>query len=357
MYKSSTILFAFVALIGISLILGCTSTSTPGPRIIKAEDVGKIPTPVSPPTKLPLPSAEVKQAYTEAFGPPKYILGPGDVIEISVWVGRQEQKSTVPISEEGTITFTYLDNIQVSGLTISQVRKLLLKELSEYIIEPRVNVFVNKYHSKVVSVFGEIRGGHYPLTGKTTVLDLLIKAGADLTKADLNKVRVIRRGKSYELNLYRTIFQGDASQNITLEPGDAIMVAGLASPANQVHVLGEVKKPGAYLCSYDMNLITAISRAGGLTEVAVTENVVVIRGGFENPTLIASNMKRFFEEADLSQNINLQGGDVVYVPRTVLGDIRAFAQTLLPVLGLGRVPADYWNAYRGKLLFGPDYSP
>ncbi len=104
-----------------------------------------------------------------------------------------------------------------------------------------------------------------------------------------------------------------------------------------------------------MNLASAISVAGGLTDVAVTDNVVVIRGGFENPTIIASNMKNFLKKADLSQNIHLKGGDVVYVPRTLLGDIESFAKKLLPVLRLGLVPAEYWYWYKGEFVWGPPY--
>lgn len=342
--------------IGFLLLLGCATS--PDPQIIKAEQLGGSSTPLPPPPKLPLPPTserEVDQVYTEAFGTPEYIMGPGDILEISVWVGLEEQKYTVPVSEDGTITFTYLHNIQVSGLTIKQIREILLKQLSEYIKQPRVNVFVKEYQSKMVSLFGEIKSGHYPLRGKTTVLDLVIRAGADLTKAALKNVRVIRRGKTYQLNLYQTIFQGDESQNVVLEAGDLVIVDALSSPGNQVHVLGEVKNPGAYPYKYDTNLVSALSQAGGLTDVGVSDNILVVRGGLEKPILIASNMKRFLEKADLSQNIRLQAGDVVYVPRTFIGDINSFAKKLLPILYVGRIPAEYWYWYRGEFVWGPEY--
>jgi polysaccharide export outer membrane protein len=344
-----------VVLISISLTLGCATTSPgPEPVIIKAEELGRSPAALPPPPQLTLPPTGVGQADTETFDAPKYILGPGDVLEISIWVRLQEQKYIVPVSEEGTITFTYIDNAQVSGLTIKEARELLLKMLGKYIKEPKINIFVKEHQSKMVSLLGEIEGGHYPLRGKTTVLDLVINAGADLATADLKSIRVIRRGKTYRLNLYRTIFQEDESHNIVLEPNDVVIVDGLSSPANQVHVLGEVTNPGAYTCKYRMNLVSAIAQAGGLTDIAVTDNLVIIRDGFENPTLIASNMKQFFEKGDLSQNINLQGGDVVYVPKTLLGDLETFAKTLIPVLQLGVMPAQYWHMYKGDFIMSTD---
>jgi len=130
-----------------------------------------------------------------------------------------------------------------------------------------------------------------------------------------------------------------------------VIVAGLSSPANQVHVLGEVKTPGAYPYKYDMNLVGALSQAGGLTDVGVSDNILVVRGGLEKPMLIASNMKGFLEKADFSQNIRLQGGDVVYVPRTLIGDINSFAKKLMPVLYMGRMPAEYWYMYRGEFVW------
>jgi len=338
-----------------SLLFGCGTS--PKVQVIKAEELSRGPTLVPTPPEIPLPPPGEEregQAYTEAFGIPEYIVGPGDVLEISIWVGMEEQKYTVPIQPDGTITFAYLDNVQVSGLTIKQIRHVLLKKLREYIKQPRVNVLVKEYQSKMVSLFGEIKGGHYPLRGKTTVLDLVIRAGADLTKTDLKSVRVIRRGKTYELNLYRTIFQGDESQNIVLEADDVVIVGGLSSPANQVHVLGEVEKPGAYPYKYGLSLVSAISQAGGLTDVGVSDNILIVRGELEKPILITSNMKRFWEKADFSQNIPLQGGDVVYVPRTLIGDISTFASKLLPVLWIGRMPADYWYWYRGEFLWRPE---
>ena len=350
MCKFSITSFALVALISISLTLGCATTQGPEPNIIKAGELSGSPTPLPPPPKLTLPPTGEEQADTDTFEAPKYVLGPGDILDISIWVRLEEQKYIVPVSEEGTITFTYIENVKVSGLTVKEARELLLKKLSQYIKKPKVNMYVKEYQSKTVSLFGEIESGLYPLRGKTTVLDLVIKAGADLATADLKNIRVIRRGKTYQLNLYKTIFQEDESQNIALEANDVVIVDGLSSPNNQIHVLGEIEKPGAYTYKYNMNLVSAISQAGGITDDAVTDNLVIIRDGFENPTLIASNMKQFFEKADLSQNINLQGGDVVYIPKTLLGDLETFAKKLLPVLQLGLVPAHYWHMYKGDFV-------
>ena len=61
-------------------------------------------------------------------------------------------------------------------------------------------------------------------------------------------------------------------------------------------------------------------------------------------------MKQYFEKGDLNQNIHLQGGDVVYVPRTLLGDLETFAKKLLPVLQLGIMPAQAWHMYRGDFI-------
>ena len=354
MCKRSITSLAILALISISLTLGCATTEGPEPNIIKAEELSGSPTPLPPPPKLTLPPTGLEQADTDTFEAPKYVLGPGDVLDISIWVRLEEQKYTVPVSEEGTITFIYIEDVKVSGLTVKEARELLLKELSNYIKEPKVNLFIKEYQSKTVSLFGEIDSGLYPLRGRTTVLDLVIKAGADLATADLKNIRVIRRGKTYQLNLYKTIFQEDESQNIELAANDVVIVDGLSSPDNQIHVLGEVTKPGAYNYQYNMNLVTAISQAGGLTDVAVADNVVIIRDGFENPTLIASNMNQFFKKGNLQQNIHLQGGDVVYIPKTLLGDIETFARKLLPVLQLGIMPAQAWHMYRGDFIVTSD---
>lgn len=351
MQRSMPFLCLLTSLFALSFLLGCGGS--PKPQTITAEEVSSLPLDSTSLPQMPLPpESEEKedQGYTEASDVPEYIIGPGDILEISIWVGLEEQKHTVPVQPDGTITFAYLDSVPISDLTISQIRKILSERLEEYIKRPRVTISIKEYRSKMVSVFGEVKSGHYPLKGKTTLLHLLITAGANFAKTDLRGVKLIRRGKSYQLNLYQALFKDDPTQDVALEAGDVVIAPGLSSLTDRIYVLGEVRKPGAYPFKYEIDLVSALSQAAGFTDVAVQDNVLIIRGGLENPKVITINMKKFIKEADLRQNIALRSGDVIFVPRTLIGDIKSFAEKLMPILNVGRMPADYWYYYRGEYI-------
>jgi polysaccharide export outer membrane protein len=293
--------------------------------------------------------------FTEEFEMPEYIIGPGDVLEISLWEGTEEKKHTMTVRSDGTISVSFLEDVKVSGLTARQVDKTITEGLANFVKNPRVDVIVKEFHSKKASLFGEINilqfqaaisgPGNYPLKGKTTVLDLLVSAGGATTNADLRRARLIRGGKTYTINLYKTMFQGDASQNVILDVGDMIVIPESPTTKDKVFVLGEVRDPGAYSFKHEIDLVTAISLAGGYSYDAKEKNILVIRGYPAKTNVLVANLKDFLNQGDFSQNISLQSGDVVYVPRSLIGDINYYISRLTPMLDFALYPATYRDAY------------
>ncbi|MFA4911648.1 MAG: polysaccharide biosynthesis/export family protein [Desulfobacteria bacterium] len=292
--------------------------------------------------------------FTEEFEMPEYIIGPRDVLEISLWEGTEEKKHTMTVRSDGTISVSFLDDVSVSGLTARQVDKTITERLANFVKNPRVDVLVKEFNSKKASLFGEINilqigsssgPGNYPLKGKTTVLDLLVSAGGATTNADLRRTRLIRGGKTYSLNLYKTMFQGDISQNIILDAGDIVIVSELPTTQDKVFVLGEVFAPGAYSFKHEIDLVTAVSLAGGYSYDAKENNILVIRGYPAKTNVLVANLKDFLRQGDFSQNIPLQSGDVVYVPRSVIGDINYYVSRLTPMLDFTFFPSRYRDAY------------
>jgi len=60
--------------------------------------------------------------------------------------------------------------------------------------------------------------------------------------------------------------------------------------------------------------------------------VLVIRGGIQSPELISINVRDLFETGDLSADITLENGDVVYVPRKKMANVRDTFQAIQPAL-------------------------
>jgi len=96
----------------------------------------------------------------------------------------------------------------------------------------------------------------------------------------------------------------------------------------RVYALGEVVRPGMYELDKNHNLLDAIGIAGGYTQYAAKKLVFVLRNGkTEQPLKI--NLLRLLKEGDMSQNVPLGEGDVVYITSSGKLD---FARDILPFI-------------------------
>jgi polysaccharide export outer membrane protein len=301
------------------------------------------------------------EVFVTVDGQPRYRIGPGDVLEVSLWQGIEEQKYLITVREDGKISFTFLQDIPVSGLYAEQVDEVLSQELSRFVREPRVDVRVKEYHSKSITLLGAISvvgagrsgPGTYVLTGRTTVLEALAEAGGPSEKANVNNVTIRREsGQTFTVNLYKTITQGDLSQNIVLDAGDTVTVPYMIETENRVFVFGEVNKPGVYpIRGKKLSIIELVSLAGGFRQTAVLGSARIVRGDLNKPEVIACDLRKILRKGDMTQNITLQDGDVVYVPKSTIGNVAAFLREIGPILQLVLYPAAVYNAYRGEQIF------
>jgi polysaccharide export outer membrane protein len=108
-----------------------------------------------------------------------------------------------------------------------------------------------------------------------------------------------------------------------------------ASLAPFVYLLGEVKAPGAYDFTKGQTLVSILAVAGGPTRDAKLRNTLIIRGDYNNnPTVIVSDASRMLRKGDLSENVILQSGDIIYVPSKVIANINYYITEIKPILDL-----------------------
>jgi len=108
-----------------------------------------------------------------------------------------------------------------------------------------------------------------------------------------------------------------------------------ASLAAVVYLIGEVKNPGVYDLDKGRNLVAVLAAGGGPTRAAKLHNTLVIRGDYNNnPTVIVANASRILHKGDLSENVMLQAGDIIYVPSTVISDVNYFIMQIKPILDI-----------------------
>jgi polysaccharide biosynthesis/export protein len=173
-------------------------------------------------------SADNKTAPVAATTDPSYMIGPEDVLDISVWK-EPDVSRVVPVRPDGRISLPLINDVQAAGLSPQQLAGSVAEKLKKYLNGPQVTVIVTAINSQRVFVVGEVlRAGAFPMLPGMTVLQALSSAGGFTTFADVKKIHVMRmrNGKQVEIPFnYREVLKGDNSeQNIKLEPGDTIVV-------------------------------------------------------------------------------------------------------------------------------------
>jgi polysaccharide export outer membrane protein len=223
-----------------------------------------------------------------------YVVGEGDVLRIVVY-DHDDLTTTARVSGEGVITFPLIGQVEVKGLTLSQIADKITSLLADgYVVNPQVNIFIQEFRSKKAFIMGEVqKPGLYVLPGQTTFMSLLSEAGG-LTKDAGDKAIIKRKANPSDknesvitVNLRRLIEKGDTSQDVPIMDGDSVYI----TKAGVFYVTGEVKKPDAYKYEDGITVIKAITMAGGFTDKASKGRVKILRkvGGKEE-TLEKLNM-------------------------------------------------------------------
>jgi len=261
----------------------------------------------------------------------EYILGSGDVVEISVW-GHSDLSRIVTIRPDGKLSLPLIDEVMATGLTPKQLDEKITEILSEHIPEPKVTVIVMEFKSKKIYVVGEVnKAGVYPIFGKTMLLEAISMAGGVKPEANLKKGTILRPDEGVlNVDFYKLLVRGDMSENILLRSGDTIFLPN--SKENMVYVLGEVLHPGLYPIGEKLTFLEAVSLAGSTTSDASPRYAEVVRGDLKNPEIIKVNLEQIIRKGEIDKDILLKPGDVVYLPKSDMAEFNKVLKSILPTL-------------------------
>ncbi len=248
----------------------------------------------------------------------EYTIGPRDVLKIIVW-GQDDLTREYPVDQDGLVPFPLVGRVKAAGLTVREFASRLTELLEkDYLVNPQVSVSVKEYLSRKVHVLGEAeRPGLFYLTGSTTILEILSKAGGLSKMAGKQLVLVRSQPSAGGAGAGNTILRldldkvqaGDVAQNIRMEDEDTIFIP----KANAFFVLGEVKTPGTFPLDKEITALEAVTIAGGFNEKAAPTGVKLIRR--------TPDGKQETVSLDLSGPVSsdrlarIQDGDTVLVPR------------------------------------------
>jgi polysaccharide export outer membrane protein len=82
----------------------------------------------------------------------------------------------------------------------------------------------------------------------------------------------------------------------------------------RIYVIGQVGKPGFFIMNPRMNILQALTVAGGMTPFAALNDIIVLRGTGTAQRVIPFHYTEVVKGRNLNQNIQLEAGDVVVVP-------------------------------------------
>lgn len=163
--------------------------------------------------------------------PPDFTIGPGDVLSVVFW-REKDLSADVVVRPDGKISLPLLNDVQAAGLTPDQLREKLMESASRFLEEPNATVVVREIHSRQVFITGQVgKPGTYPLTGPTTVVQLIAMAGGVLEYADKENIIVVHLERrpdgepwSNRVNYSDLMKRKNLQQNIELKPGDTVIV-------------------------------------------------------------------------------------------------------------------------------------
>lgn len=373
-----------------ALLSGCAAMPNSGAgrsQVLKAESSmnleGVVVVTVNDKLARKLSAGKSCTPFAEVFGssaPPRYIIGPGDVIEVSVWetppnilfggialdsktgalTTRAESLPAQMVMDDGKITMPFAGQIKVAGRSVREIEKDIVARLQGKANNPQVVVRVTGNSTSQVSIIGDVpKSANMPLTPKgERLLDALAAVGGVTQPVTKVSLQLSRTGVTASMPLDSII--RDPKQNIPLLPGDVL--TALFQPWT-FSVLGATgKNEEIPFEARGISLAQALARSGGLNDArADPSGIFVFR--FEDAKLLnadvpvphaANGTIPVVYQVDFddptsffaTQNFPMQDKDVIYVANASAAELEKFLRMIGIVLGPGANWANvirYWS--------------
>jgi polysaccharide export outer membrane protein len=177
-------------------------------------------------TAVATPNA-AQQAASPTVNSETYVIGADDSLQVTVWK-EPTLSGTFPVRPDGKISLVLLGDVPAAGKTATQLSSDIAQRLKKYVQDPLVTVVVLAVNSQKIFVIGEVgHVGSIMLTPGMTPLQAIASAGGLSTFANQKRVYILRGvpGKQQKIPFnYKKALKGDNSLNVSLQPGDTIVV-------------------------------------------------------------------------------------------------------------------------------------
>jgi polysaccharide export outer membrane protein len=235
----------------------------------------------------------------------EYILGPGDVLKVTVYQNADLTLET-RVSESGTISYPLLGSVKVGGLTVTAAEKLIADGLrtGNFLKAPQVNVAVAQVRGHQASVLGLVnKPGRYPIeVAGLKLSDLIAMAGGVATGgSEIVTLVGTRDGKAFrqEVDLPSLFGASSKTEDPVVLNGDIIYVDRVPT----FYIYGEVLRGGQLRLERGMTVMQALAAGGGVTQRGTQKGMKLHRRD------AAGNVKIL----DVTMETPVLPNDVIYV--------------------------------------------
>jgi len=172
----------------------------------------------------PAPTEVVLTAY-------KYLIGPGDLLSVTVYRNPDLSMSAVPVRPDGRISFPLVEDLPAAGKDPTALARDVERALSKHLRDPVVTIVVTQFASpyrEQIRVIGQAtKPQALPYREHMTLLDVMIAVGGITNFADGNRSTILRTSEGnrlYSIRLDDLLRDGDISANVAVKPGDVLII-------------------------------------------------------------------------------------------------------------------------------------
>ena len=266
-----------------------------------------------------------------------YILGPGDLLQLTVFE-TEDLDTEVRVSSRGQVSLPLIGTVDVRNLTAADAeRKIEGLLAAKYLQDPHVSIFIKEHVSRQITLVGSFKKpGTYDYVAKRNLLDVIAIAegltenagtAAYITRFDDKSKKNI----NYFVDLDQLIKKGNMAQNIMVLGGDVIFIP----ETGQCFVDGAVRKPGTYPIKSGMTITEVVTLAGGLAGYADTDKIKLIRHmgpGQERQVLSLSYNDL---QAGVGDSLLIKDQDIIFAESSSSGMLFSGSGFTLGFLGTG----------------------
>ena len=290
-----------------------------------------------------MPAAPPQSAASAV--PSTYLIGCGDILDISYDVGARDTSApylidvgdtlhigfdfypdmnrTVQVRPDGVITVPRLGDVKVVDQQPSKVAEKLRKLYQPHLTKPQVIVEVVNFNKRLQELKAAITTRD---RGQSRLV--LVRPDGRISLPFVQDVKAAGLSPQVLSENLDTKYQGYIK-------GVGVNVAVYEANSNLAYIMGEVRRPNFYKLDMPMTLTQLVSRAGGFADYANTNQIVLIsRQPDGSPAARVINMDDVIGKGDISKDAYIKQYDVVWVPRSTLGDAALFGEALWKLIPL-----------------------